>query len=239
MFWSGRTLEKKKDELIIPSSGTNENTKVDCAAISLTLGSEIYVTPNSEKEPPVKQILERKKPQFVIPKGQFALLTTSEIVIVPSDALAFISFKAKYKFKGLINVSGFHVDPGWKGQLTFSVYNAGPTDIVMERGKPFALIWYADLDSESADYEPYAKVIKTPSTGLDHEKVSDMTGEVFSPFKLKSEIESLKKEIVMLESKILTRYSLVFFAVFTAIMTAAFRGHIAEAFAKLLGIEVK
>ena len=235
MFWSGPTLENRKDELIISSTGQNEKTKVDCAAISLTLGNEIYVTPNSDREPPVKQILETKKPQFIIPKGQFALLTTSEIVIVPHDALAFISFKAKYKFKGLINVSGFHVDPGWKGQLTFSVYNAGPADVVMERGKPFALIWYADLDIGASKLHPYAKEIAIPQTGLDHEKVSDMTGEVFSPFKLKSEIESLKKEVMMLESKILTRYSLVFFALFTAVMTAAFRNQIAIAFAELFG----
>ncbi|WP_110973505.1 dCTP deaminase domain-containing protein [Pseudomonas huaxiensis] len=228
MFWSGKTLEEIKDSLIVPSEGDSDKIKIDCAAISLTLGNEIYVTPNTDKEPPVKQILERKKPQFIIPKGQFALLTTSETVIVPHYALAFISFKAKYKFKGLINVSGFHVDPGWKGQLTFSVYNAGPTDILMERGKPFALIWYADLDNKASKFEPYAKEINTAHTGLDHEKVAAMTGEVFSPFKLKSEIETLKKEMVMLESKILTRYSLVFFAIFTAIMTAAFRNHIAE-----------
>ncbi|MDH0627058.1 hypothetical protein N5D36_22265 [Pseudomonas mosselii] len=237
MFWSGPTLEKLKEQLVIPATGTYEDTEVDCAAISLTLGNEIYVTPNSEKEPPVKQILAPQKPQFVIPKGQFALLTTSEIVIVPHKALALISFKAKYKFKGLINVSGFHVDPGWKGQLTFSVYNAGPTDIVMERGKAFALIWYADLDDNATPLPPFAKNIKNPATGLDHGKVSDMTGEVFSPFKLKSEIDSLKKEVMMLESKILTRYSLVFFAIFTAVMTAAFRDPIAKAFKSLFNLE--
>lgn len=67
----------------------------------------------------MKRVLTEKKSQFTIPKGQFALLITEEIVKVPNNALAFISFKAKYKYKGLINVSGFHVDPGWYGKLTF------------------------------------------------------------------------------------------------------------------------
>lgn len=232
MFWSGDKLETLKDKLIINSEGNPKKVIVDCAAISLTLGKEIYVTPHNDKEPPVKQILDDKKPQFIIPKGQFALLLTAECVSVPHDALAFISFKAKYKFKGLINVSGFHVDPGWKGQLTFSVYNAGPTDIVLERGKPFALIWYADLDSSAS--VNHSKKIVDPVMGLDSDKISDMTGEVFSPFKLKSEIDTLKKEMVMLESKILARYSLVFFAVFTAVVTAIFREPIKNAISSLL-----
>lgn len=222
MFWSGDKLKENLPKLIKNSSGIISDVKVDCAAISLTVGSEIYVTPNGEKDPNVKQILDDKKPQFIIPKGQFALLLTSEIVKVPDNALAFISFKAKYKFKGLINVSGFHVDPGWKGRLTFSVYNAGPTDIVMEKGRPFALIWYADLDRTST--APYTKPHDAKEVvHLDSDKISDMTGEVFSPFKLKKEIDDLKKELLTLESKIITRYSTVIFTVFIALVGYALK----------------
>lgn len=146
MFWSGNKLTSELKNLIETPNGIVNSESVDCAAITLTVGNEVYITPNSDKDSNVKQILTDEKPQFIIPTGQFALLLTAETVKVPDTALAFISFKAKYKFKGLINVSGFHVDPGWKGKLTFSVYNAGPTSIVLERGAPFALIWYADLD---------------------------------------------------------------------------------------------
>ena len=51
---------------------------------------------------------------FTIPPGQFAFLLTEEVVSVPPDALAFISIRAKTKFRGLVNVSGFHVDPGYQ-----------------------------------------------------------------------------------------------------------------------------
>lgn len=225
MFWSGDKLKKNIKYLMENSQGNTDGIDVDCAAISLTVGDEIYVTPNGDKDPSVKQILDEKKPQFIIPKGQFALLITAEIVSVPYYALAFISFKAKYKFKGLINVSGFHVDPGWKGQLTFSVYNAGPTDIVLERGRPFALIWYADLDG-SATIDNARKRNKV-ARSLDSEKISDMTGEVFSPFKLKKELDELKKDILTLESKIVTRYSTIVFAVFTALIGYALKDKIA------------
>lgn len=231
MFWSGNKLSAELKNLIETSNGILDPESVDCAAITLTVGNEVYITPNSEKDPSVKQILTDEKPQFIIPTGQFALLLTAEVVKVPTTALAFISFKAKYKFKGLINVSGFHVDPGWKGKLTFSVYNAGPTSIVLEKGAPFALIWYADLDKSAT--EKHAKPKTKPIAHLDHEKVSNMTGEVYSPFKLKKEIDELKKEVLMLESKIVTRYSAIIFAVFSTVIAFALREKIIAA-----GVEV-
>jgi len=66
--------------------------------------------------------------QFVIPPGQFAYLLTEEVVRIPSSAMGFISLKFGVKGPGLINVSGFHVDPGYWGRLVFSVYNAGPSE---------------------------------------------------------------------------------------------------------------
>ena len=41
-----------------------------------------------------------------------ALLITEEQVNVSLYAMAFISMKAGKKLGGLINISGFHVDPG-------------------------------------------------------------------------------------------------------------------------------
>lgn len=231
MFWSGDKLQEELKNLIEPSNGVLNPDSVDCAAITLTVGSEIYITPNGEKDPTVKQILTDDKPQFVIPTGQFALLLTDETVFVPKTSLAFISFKAKYKFKGLINVSGFHVDPGWKGKLTFSVYNAGPTSIVLEKGAPFALIWYTDLDRPSS--ENYFRHDKSPASHIQVERVADMMGEVYSPFKLKKEIDDLKKEILTLESKIVTRYSTIIFAVFTTVIAFALRDKIIAAGEKL------
>ncbi|MHC8346204.1 dCTP deaminase domain-containing protein [Pseudomonas sp. RT6P73] len=233
MFWSGDKLHARLKDLVENAEGNTVGIDVDCAAISLTVGNEVYITPSSEKDPNVKQILDEKKPQFIIPKGQFALLLTAETIYVPDNALALISFKAKYKFKGLINVSGFHVDPGWAGQLTFSVYNAGPTDIVLERGKPFALIWYADLDNSATS--AYAKPKSKPIKKLNSDKISDMTGEVFSPFKLKQEIDDLKKELLTLESKIIARYSTVIFAVFTAILGFAIKDHVIKFFNSFFG----
>jgi dCTP deaminase len=180
-FWRGETLLEKLPGLIAPFRKEN----VDCAAYTLTIGREVYVSPTAEIEDPSKVTTRRLNDGdwFTIPPGQFAFLLTEEIVTVPRDALAFISIKAKIKFKGLVNVSGFHVDPGFTGQLIFSVFNAGPVTIHLEQGQPCFLIWYADLDDSS-------DMVKMDSArkGLDPVLVTGVSGELHS-------FESLLKKI--------------------------------------------
>ncbi len=194
MFWSGDKLEAHKNDLIIsPDGDSGADPKVDCASLVLTVGTEVFVTPKSDEDSTYghqKKFLP-KGGMFDIPKGQFGFILTEEYVSVPEHVVAFISFKAKYKFKGLINVSGFHVDPGYKGRLVFSVYNAGPSDVTLARGDEFALIWFADLDSSSSG--KHAK----KSDGFKLEKIdssiiSGIKGDVFSPFKLKDDINEIK-----------------------------------------------
>ena len=160
-FWSGETLEKRLATLIAPF----DPNQVDCAAYRLSVGSEIYVSPGDQAVDPetvtVRQLAEDGA--FTVPPGQFAFLLTDEIVRVPDDALAFISIRAKVKFCGLINVSGFHVDPGYHGQLTFAVFNAGPVPVHLKQGDEIFLIWYASLDQKTKHRkdDPIRKGINT------------------------------------------------------------------------------
>lgn len=83
MFWSGNKLTSELKNLIETPNGIVNSESVDCAAITLTVGNEVYITPNSDKDSNVKQILTDEKPQFIIPTGQFALLLTAETVKAP------------------------------------------------------------------------------------------------------------------------------------------------------------
>ncbi len=143
-FWSGETLKERLGALIAPF----DPDRVDCSAYTLAMGREVYVSPNDETENPqsvtIRQLGDGEG--FTIPPGQFGFLLTQEIVEVPDNALAFISIKAKIKWRGLINVSGFHVDPGFKGRLIFSVYNAGPVPVHLRQGQSLFLIWFSSLD---------------------------------------------------------------------------------------------
>jgi dCTP deaminase len=172
-FWSSQTLATRLRDLITPFS----SEAIDCAAYTLRVGPELYVTPTAGLESPAthtkRQLGENEG--FTIPAGQFAFLLTEEVLEVPVNAIAFISMKAKTKFRGLVNVSGFHVDPGWKGRLTFSVFNAGPSAIHLTRGMPLFLIWYADLDAVSVHH----KTGEGPRL-LQSELINNITGELNS-----------------------------------------------------------
>src|SRR6266581_2680956 len=144
MFWSGETLNERLAPLIEPFAPE----RIDCAAYTLSVGPEVYVSPNDQTADPTTVTVRKLAPgdAFTIPPGQFAFLLTEEVVAVPSNALAFISIRAKTKFRGLVNVSGFHVDPGYRGQLTFAVFNAGSKSIVLDLDQQIFMIWFADLD---------------------------------------------------------------------------------------------
>lgn len=116
--------------------------RIEQAAYEMSLGTEVYTTDSSDGK---VEVLSPTNKDVVINPGQFALLLTKETVTIPADKLAFISIKAKQKLKGLVNVSGFHVDPGFSGKLLFSVYNAGPSSITLRHDEPYFLIWFAEL----------------------------------------------------------------------------------------------
>lgn len=195
-FWSGETLTERLPDLIDPFS----RDRIDCAAYTLAVGPEVYVSPNDQSVDPttvtVRKLAEDEA--FTIPPGQFAFLLSEEVVSVPATAIAFISIRARIKFKGLVNVSGFHVDPGYRGQLTFAVFNAGPVPIHIRRGQPIFLIWFARLDRETA-----FKKDGTVHKGIDIEAVTSVAGELQSfaglSKKLKDQDKSLGDRIHAIE----------------------------------------
>ena len=133
-FWSGETLVEryKKDNIITPF----DEALVDCGAYTLRVGSEIFITPHQRVESRYaeQKLILREGQSFSIPPGQFAFLLTKESISVPIDAIGFISLKVGIKYLGLINVSGFHVDPGFRGNLIYAVYKCRPAANPIGRG---------------------------------------------------------------------------------------------------------
>lgn len=109
------------------------------ASYDLRLGREVFVTP--DKEP---RRLEMGQTLNIEP-GQFAVLITEEYLTMPKDLLGFITVRFSYKSKGLVNISGFHVDPGFEGNLVFSIYNTGPATVTLRRGDKVFSIFFAEI----------------------------------------------------------------------------------------------
>src|SRR5689334_11212429 len=189
-FWSSETLRNRRNQILIDAAPFPE--QVDCSAYTLRVGSEVYVTPHTDHRDPLAKVKDRlhEGEQFTIPPGQFAFLLTEEIVRLPSNAMAFISMKAKVKFKGLVNVSGFHVDPGYQGRLVFSVFNAGPTVVHLKQGQDCFLIWFASLSGDSKKNKD-----GKGNSDLPAELITAVSGELQSLEGLNSKIKDLEKRI--------------------------------------------
>jgi dCTP deaminase len=181
---SSLTKLLKNSDVILPFT----EERIKNGAYELSLGAQVFQTDSSPRA--VKELKENEK--IEIKPGQFALLLTHEYVKIPKNKIAFISIKAGVKFKGLVNVSGFHVDPGFEGKLLFSVYNAGPSNIILSNGTPYFPIWLSELN-ETQEYKGrHEKQISIPD-----EPVSALSqGELASPNSLSKRIDDNHKELV-------------------------------------------
>lgn len=206
-FWSGERLADEGANLrVVDPFYPN---KIDCSAYTLTLGPEAFVTPDydvSARESLKKTLVAPFEVELgggwrnivggelIVPSGQFAILLTEEYVRIPHHAMGFISLKFSIKGTGLINVSGFHVDPGYQGRLIFSVYNAGPSPIHMGRGQDLFLLWLADLDR--ASNAPYVKPDNAkPIVSIPADMVSRADRPIRSLQQLSERIDELDVEI--------------------------------------------
>ena len=139
-FWSTATLRDRLPDIVQPF----DDQRLDVCAYHLSMGPEAFVS----SDRPHKDFLDANA-HVTIPPGQFAQLLTLETIEMPHDAIGFISLRTGRKSGGLINVSGFHVDPGYEGRLIFSVFNAGTGPIIISYGDPVFALWLASLDGRA------------------------------------------------------------------------------------------
>ena len=119
-FWSTETLKDRvdKEKIITPY----DDSAVKACCYELGVGEEAFVTGES-----AKKIILKEGDSVAIPPGQVVLILTREMIKMPLDAIGLLSIKFGLKARGLINISGFHVDPGFEGNLVFSMYQCrGP-----------------------------------------------------------------------------------------------------------------
>ena len=78
--------------------------------------------------------------------GSFGLFLTHEYLYLPDDIYGLISLRFRYKIRGLTNVSGFHIDPGYYGHILFGVYNTGPSEIIIKHLDSVFMITFVKVD---------------------------------------------------------------------------------------------
>lgn len=177
MSFLGEKELKEKIKSIIPQYRPKY---IDSNKYELCLGSS-YCSSDSKF-----RVLQAEDKQIVVNPGEFYFLETYETVEMPNDMMGFISIKASVKFKGLVNISGFHVDPHFKGKIVFSVLNAGPSPINLMIEEPLFQIWFATLTSTSESYDGKhqgqtgvtGKLLNDHMSGSDNASLGDLQRQI-------------------------------------------------------------
>lgn len=191
-FWSSDTwiTASKIHEYV---SNFDEKNLSD-GAYKLSLGSEAIVSSGYSElgsENAYRQLAP--KGDLKLLPGQYAYLITEEKVRLTTGVLGFINASTGIKLKGLINVSGFHVDPGYNGKLIFTVFNAGPTPITLHQGQQIFRLWLSDFRGQGS-------IKKEGYDSLPRDLADRLHGTYPSPFALSARLNELKDEIVILRS---------------------------------------
>jgi dCTP deaminase len=139
-FWSTQNFVTNLQTILPREYESFLKNRIRESSLELSLGEEAFIS--SQKS--LKR-LNKNDDIIRIRPGDFALLMTAEWINIPLDCMAFISIKSRHKLSGLINISGFHVDPGFYGKLKFSVYNAGTTDVILRYKEETFLLFIADV----------------------------------------------------------------------------------------------
>jgi dCTP deaminase len=185
--WMGLPAAEKP---VTPFSDDQEH--LEAANYLLSIGDEIYVS-DEENKRTIQKLKDNEG--FTIDPGQFAFLLTEETVSIPLNTIGFISIRASIKFHGLVNVSGFHVDPGYHGKLIFAVFNAGPTKIHLKRSDRIFMLWIADLTGEIAARNNTSSYSDIPAS-----LVNKVSGNFTTAYQVQKQVDGVKKEITELNA---------------------------------------
>ena len=155
----------------------------------LKVGREAFLSGKNER------INIKEQGYVVIEPGMFASILTYEYITIPEDLIGFISLKFGLKSKGLVNVSGFHVDPGFKGHLVFTVFNLGPHPIILRYKEQAFLLFLAKLTAKAkCKYKGKHQEQKEISPEI----ISWLTGEKLNFVQFESKISSLEAKVNIL-----------------------------------------
>jgi dCTP deaminase len=106
-----------------------EEAHVQMASIDLTL-DDFVITTEGEK------IDISDGERFVLKGGRTVNVSTKEWVEFPQDYIGRVGAMASLARIGLMTSHGFQIDPGFKGNLQFCIFNAGLKDFELHGGDP-------------------------------------------------------------------------------------------------------
>lgn len=190
-FWSTQTLRERleRDQIVVPYQDKSLTRE---ANHRLSMGNEYFVTKSATETRVTGGSIKKlgRGDSFFIPPGHFGFLITEERIRMPCDAIGFLSIQTDVKFLGLVNISGFHVDPGSDGKIIFSVFNAGPDPVHIKQGDKIFRLWIASLDK--VDEQPRSE---KSYSAIPSKIVNQISGDLESLQTLVTRVKAMEAKV--------------------------------------------
>jgi deoxycytidine triphosphate deaminase len=119
------------------------DSAIQPASIDLHIGA-IFVPERQEKEPGG---LRRPRTKHSLAPGHSVMITTKEKLDVPLDVTGMGFPLARMSSSGLLMTNPGHIDPGYKGSMTFTAINMGRLPFELREGDPIVTVMLFRLDA--------------------------------------------------------------------------------------------
>lgn len=103
----------------------------DGATFSVSSGLSTIAAANLWSKKQLRPRDEHGEPEsYTLKPGEFVLALTHETIEIPSDLIGFVEGRSTYARMGLtMHQTAPWIQPGWRGQITLEIRNAGPLHI--------------------------------------------------------------------------------------------------------------
>lgn len=140
--------ESDPDNRLLITPMLDPEKQIGPGTVDLRLGTEFLETPrqNNASIDPFAPYDPRSRPsgdvrtyvplgdKYVLHPGQFALGSTLEFVVLPSNTTGQVLSRSSWGRLGLLVATAVAVQPGFRGSLTLELVNAGTVPIVLRPG---------------------------------------------------------------------------------------------------------
>ena len=86
----------------------------------------ILVSPTRYESGHMVELTQEADNKYAVDTGRFVGVLTEESLSMPLDVSARFGLRSEFTRCGLVAFGGIQVDPGFKGRLAISLFNAGP-----------------------------------------------------------------------------------------------------------------
>ena len=157
-----------------PKNHGRWNSPIQPASVDLSIG-EILV-PGKEND----QLGSPSNPttRYSLAQGQTAVIKTRETLTLPPD-LAGLGFPpSSVSMNGILMTNPGHIDPGYKGQLRFTLNNIGKLPYELRTGDPICTaVFFHVSGTPNHDYENLDRADRPPTGNLDVELLARLSAD--------------------------------------------------------------